>query len=118
MKEIVSKRKHNIQKFPITPIMNKNSVFDEKLIAYYRNTYNQFTEIGVNQDKQVQKSSQYLESYIMENLNIAQPKHPLTTNELKDGFFDHWPWQEGSLKLGSVPPFLQHCSWNWLISFF
>ena len=40
MKEIVSKRKHNIQKFPITPIMNKNSVFDEKLIAYYRNTYN------------------------------------------------------------------------------
>ena len=40
MKEIVSKRKHNIQKFPITPIMNKNSVFDEKLIAYSRNTYN------------------------------------------------------------------------------
>ena len=40
MKEIVSKRKHNIQKFPITAIMNKNSVFDEKLIAYYRNTYN------------------------------------------------------------------------------
>ena len=33
MREIVSKRKRNIQKFPITLIMNKNSVFDEKLIA-------------------------------------------------------------------------------------
>ena len=59
MKEIISKAKHNIRKF-IKLIMNKNSVADKKLIAHSCDTYNLFTDIGPNQDKQVEKPSQYV----------------------------------------------------------
>ena len=56
----------------------KNSVADEKLITHFVNNY--FTEIGPNQDKQIEKPSKHLESYDMGNFDIAQPEHPLTIN--------------------------------------